>query len=80
MVLRDVVVLGFSAQLGKIEVLSMGTRPIGHENAGVCPHQLSIKFDGERKDIDKNVGMEEAMHSQSTSEQRGLGKVFVLCE
>jgi len=70
--------LGGSAQFGKIEVFAMRARPVRRKDSGVSPRWLSIKLDREGEDIDKNVGVEEAVHSQSASEQRGLGKVFVL--
>jgi len=72
-VLGDVEVLGLSMQFGKIVIFALRARPVGRENTGVCPCWLSIKPDGEGEDVDKNVGVEEAVHPQSASEQCGLG-------
>jgi len=77
---RDMVRLGFGAQLGKVEVLAAQAWPVAWEESGVGACRLSIKLNGQGVDGDGDVQVKEALHTKRPCKQGGLGKIFVLCQ
>jgi len=69
--------LGLCVEFCKVEVLSMGTQPVRHEDTWIRPCQLSIKLYAQQVDADRDVGVEEAMHVHCHRKQCCLRKIFV---
>ena len=75
---REVDMLDVSMQFSQVEVLPMRTWPFACKDVGVCSQWLSIKLSREGEDGDGDRQVNEASHSQSRDEGRGLREVLVL--